>query len=258
MPSVISTPSARAGSCRKLVDPLPLLASDDIRFPPAEAALDEPNGLLAMGGDLSPARLLEAYAQGIFPWFDDDRGPILWWCPDPRAVLFPDELKISRSLRKRLRSGIFTVTFDHAFHAVVTRCAQPRRTQGRMESGTWITPEMQTAYGRLHDMGFAHSVETWREGKLVGGLYGVSLGTMFFGESMFTRATDASKVALVALVALARRWQFSLIDCQVDNPHLQSLGARLIPRQDFLARVRDNPKLATHRGSWREERPAGS
>jgi leucyl/phenylalanyl-tRNA--protein transferase len=171
-------------------------------------------------------------------------------------VLFPDELKISRSLRKKLRADTFEVSFDRAFEAVIERCAEPRQAQGRIESGTWITPAMRAAYCRLHELGFAHSVETWQGPELVGGLYGVSLGAMFFGESMFTRATDASKVALVGLVGLAKTWHFSLIDCQVANPHLASLGARTISRKDFLARVRDNLTYGTHRGSWREERPA--
>lgn len=245
--------SKKPGSLRRNTNPIPLLAADDVHFPPGDTALDEPNGLLAVGGDLSPRRLLEAYAHGVFPWFDDDEGPILWWCPDPRCVLFPDELKVSRSLRKRLKSGRFDVTFDAAFPAVIQACRAPRRSQGRLTSGTWITEGMEHAYRRFNELGYAHSVECWHGGELVGGLYGVSLGAMFFGESMFTRETDASKVALVHLVGLARGWDFSLIDCQIANPHLESLGARLIPRSDFLARLGDNRKLPTRRGSWHQE-----
>jgi leucyl/phenylalanyl-tRNA--protein transferase len=207
-----------------LLDP-----NDPHTFPPVEEALTEPNGLLAVGGDLSPARLLAAYRKGIFPWYN--RGePVLWWSPDPRLVLFPDKLKLSRSLRKVLRKGEFTVTFDRAFYQVVSACAAPRKR----EKGTWITPEMKQAYCLLHELGYAHSVESWYQGELVGGLYGVAIGRVFFGESMFHRRTDASKVAFVTLVENLKRWQYSLIDCQVRTDHLISLGAEEIPRSQFI------------------------
>ena len=201
-------------------------------FPPVDAALDDPNGLLAAGGDLTPTRLLDAYRRGIFPWSADDE-PILWWCPDPRMVLFVDELHVSRSLRKRLRSGVFTVTADRAFDRVMAGCAGPRADG----DGTWITAAITSAYGRLHRLGHAHSIETWRGDELVGGLYGVSIGRMFFGESMFARESDASKVALACLARQLQRWHFELIDCQMSTAHLASLGAREIPRREFTARI---------------------
>ena len=216
-------------------------------FPdPRDGPVDGP---LAVGGDLSPERLLAAYDHGIFPWFDDDRGPLLWWSPDPRAVLFPEHLKVSRSLARRLRRGNYSVTMDTAFEAVVSGCAGPRRT----ESGTWITPAMRAAYGGLHALGFAHSVEAWDDAGLAGGLYGVSLGRMFFGESMFSDRTDASKVALVALVRQIVGWDFELIDCQLPNAHLTSLGARAIPRDAFLDRLVHNRREPARRGVWRFE-----
>lgn len=199
-------------------------------FPPTALALREPNGLLAIGGDLSPGRLLTAYRQGIFPWFSEGQ-PILWWTPDPRAVLFPAELHVSRSLAKILRRGRFEVTMDQAFPQVVAACAESRGDG----LGTWITPEMHEAYVTLHHLGYAHSVESWQDGELVGGLYGVSIGRVFFGESMFTRRTDASKVAFVHLVRQLEAWNFGLIDCQVSSAHLESLGARTIPREQFEA-----------------------
>jgi len=201
---------------------IPWLDSGD-PFPEVERALAEPNGLLAAGADLSLPRLLEAYRNGIFPWFSHDQ-PILWWSPDPRMVLFPTELKISRSLARTVRSTRFEVRADTAFDAVIKGCRQPRRG----ESGTWITEEMAEAYGTLHRAGFAHSVETWLDGKLVGGLYGVALGRAFFGESMFARVSDASKVALVALARQLQHWEFGLIDCQMNTAHLASMGAREI------------------------------
>jgi leucyl/phenylalanyl-tRNA--protein transferase len=200
----------------------------EIFFPDVEEALREPDGLLAVGGDLKPARLLYAYRNGIFPWFGPDQ-PILWWAPDPRLVLFPDQLHISRSLSKTLRKQLFTVTFDTAFAQVVSECAEPRPGQ----AGTWITPEMQAAYIRLHELGHAHSVECWQQGKLVGGLYGIAIGHVFFGESMFTRVADASKVGFVTLVQKLQASGYQLIDCQVHTDHLESLGATLIPRPDF-------------------------
>lgn len=194
-------------------------------LPHPEHALRAPNGLLAVGGDLEPDRLLYAYRRGTFPWYSDGQ-PILWWSPDPRAVLFPRDLHVSRSLRASLRRGRFEVTVDRAFGTVVQACTGARRGQ----QGTWITPEMARAYGRLHRLGWAHSVEAWAEGRLAGGLYGVVLGQVFFGESMFSRVSDASKVALVALTGMG----FRLIDCQVPSDHLARLGAVEIPRRDFL------------------------
>lgn len=206
-------------------------------LPPPARALAEPNGLLAAGMDLSADRLLEAYGKGIFPWFSDGQ-PVLWWSPDPRMVLFVDEFKLRRSmvktLRAALRSGRWRVTHDHAFGRVMRECAAPRADQ----QGTWITPDMMTAYGRLHARGAAHSVEVWDDaGRLVGGLYGVAIGRMFYGESMFAREPDASKAALASLVHGLRMADFTVIDCQQNTRHLASLGAREIPRADFLGLV---------------------
>ena len=226
---------------------IPWLDSGD-PFPEVERALAEPNGLLAAGADLSLPRLLEAYRNGIFPWFSHDQ-PILWWSPDPRMVLFPTELKISRSLARTLRSTRFEVRADTAFDAVIEGCRQPRRG----ESGTWITEEMAEAYGTLHRAGFAHSVETWLDGKLVGGLYGVALGRAFFGESMFARVSDASKVALVALARQLQHWGFGVIDCQMNTAHLASLGAREIPRAEFTRRLRELVHYAPVPVPWRLE-----
>jgi len=197
-------------------------------FPGVELALHEPDGLLALGGDLSVERLLLAYSRGIFPWFGPDQ-PILWWAPDPRLVLEPAALKISRSLKKTLRQGKFEITMDMAFNGVIEACAKRRPDQ----SGTWITAGMMKAYRELHSAGHAHSVECWHEGELAGGLYGVAIGRVFFGESMFTRVTDASKIAFVALTRQLERWGFPLIDCQVHTGHLESLGASMVPRQQF-------------------------
>ncbi len=224
-----------------LLDP-----NDPYFFPPVEEALTEPNGLLAVGGDLSPTRLLAAYRHGIFPWYN--RGePILWWSPDPRLVLFPEKLKISRSLRKALQRGEFKVTFDRAFARVVDACAAPRKR----EKGTWITPEMKAAYCRLHELGYAHSVESWYHAELVGGLYGVVIGCVFFGESMFYRRTDASKVAFVALVESLKRWQYGLVDCQVRTDHLISLGAEEIPRQQFIRLLDELCRRPCAETAWR-------
>ena len=209
---------------------IPVLGFHTQDFPPIEHALDDPNGLLAAGGDLSPRRLLDAYSKGIFPWFDKDQ-PILWWSPSPRAVLFPDQLHVSKSLRKTLRKKIYQVTLDTAFEQVIRACSEPRS----YSDGTWITEEMIEAYIQLHRLGYAHSVESWQDGKLVGGLYGIALGRIFFGESMFSRATDASKVAFVYLVSQLKAWGFQLIDCQVENPHLVSLGSTTIDRTEFKA-----------------------
>lgn len=198
-------------------------------FPSVERALKNPNGLLAAGADLSLERLLEAYRRGIFPWYSAGQPP-LWWSPDPRMVLECAGLKVSRSLSKSIRNKGYEVRVDTAFPEVLRGCSAPR--QG--EPGTWLGPDMSVAYARLHNAGFAHSFETWRDGELVGGLYGVALGRMFYGESMFSRATDASKVALVKLVEVLTRRGFPLIDCQVHTPLLESLGAREIPRREFL------------------------
>ncbi|RRV57882.1 leucyl/phenylalanyl-tRNA--protein transferase [Stutzerimonas stutzeri] len=221
------------------------LKRDDLSFPPLETALREPNGLLAAGGDLRPERLLAAYRHGCFPWYQEGQ-PLLWWSPDPRTVLFPDELHVSRSLRKRMRNGDYRVTFDTAFAEVIQGCAGPRS----YADGTWITTPMQDAYVRLHEMGVAHSVEVWQQGQLVGGLYGLAMGELFFGESMFSRATDASKVGFVTLVERLREWGFALIDCQMPTRHLESFGARSIPRAAFaeaLAMHLDRPNAA----DWR-------
>ncbi|HEB96950.1 MAG TPA: leucyl/phenylalanyl-tRNA--protein transferase [Sedimenticola thiotaurini] len=226
---------------------LSLLDPDDpaAPFPPVEQAEREPDGLLAVGGDLHPTRLLNAYRAGIFPWYTDQQ-PLLWWSPDPRTVLFPERLKVSRSLRKSLRNKGFGVTFDQAFGQVIAGCAAPR--QG--EAGTWITPDMAEAYTRLHRMGHAHSVEVWREGELAGGLYGVAMGRVFFGESMFSRVTDASKVGFVHLVRQLQAHGFHLIDCQVHTRHLISLGAEEIPRREFVRQLDRWCPEAGVPGSW--------
>jgi len=197
-------------------------------FPPIEQAMVEPNGLLAAGGELTAERLVQAYRRGIFPWYSDEQ-PILWWSPDPRFVLYVDEIKISRSLRKTIRRGDFELKVDTAFDSVIAACARSRAGQG----GTWITGEVAAAYSELHRLGLAHSIETWQEGELVGGLYGVSVGRMFFGESMFAARTDASKIALVALARLLGSHDCPLIDCQQETAHLASFGARGIPRTRF-------------------------
>jgi leucyl/phenylalanyl-tRNA--protein transferase len=200
-------------------------------FPPVELA--EPEGVLAIGGDLSVERLVVAYRSGIFPWYERG-GPILWWSPDPRSVLFPDELRVTKRLARTIRSGRFEVRRDTAFERVIRACAEVVRPG---EDGTWITPEMQAAYGRLHALGLAHSVETWREGRLVGGVYGVRMGRTFCGESMFHVETDASKVALAGLVDWMREAGMTLLDTQVANDHVLSMGAREIPRSEYLARL---------------------
>lgn len=214
-------------------------------FPPVDQALAEPNGLLAAGADLSPQRLLDAYRRGIFPWFNAGE-PILWWSPDPRMVLFPNEFVPSRSLRKRLRRGDYEIRVDSAFTEVMKACAAPRPGQ----RGTWITPSMLEAYTRLYRLGYAHSVETWIAGELVGGLYGVAIGRVFFGESMFYRVPDASKIAFAHLVAQLRAWGYGLIDCQVSTRHLASLGAREIPRKEFISRLDELTALPGVPSPW--------
>lgn len=218
--------------------------ANDFRFPPPHLASRE--GLLAIGGDLRCERLLAAYRQGVFPWYNDGQ-PILWWSPDPRAVLFPKKIKISRSLRKTLKSGEYEGTLDTAFAEVMQACAGSRRKQGH---GTWITHDMVAAYVELHRRGFAHSVEVRRQGELVGGLYGVALGGAFFGESMFSRATDASKVALVRLAQQLQAWGFEFIDCQLPTAHLLSLGAEEMPRKAFLELLNGALSAATRTGPW--------
>ena len=218
---------------------------DEPVFPPPDYA--DPSGLLAVGGDLSNERLLEAYRVGIFPWYSDDQ-PILWWSPDPRLILDLKDFKISRSLGKTLKKGVFQVTFDHAFEEVIQACAVvPREAQ----NGTWITAEMQEAYINLHGLGYAHSVETWFGGKLAGGLYGVSLGKCFFGESMFHLKTDASKVALATLVEKLKSWDFHFIDSQMTTEHMVRLGAKELPRRIFLKRLQSALRHPTRRGRWR-------
>ncbi len=227
--------------------------SDPALFPDPSYALVEPDGLLAVGGDLSPARLLNAYRQGIFPWYSDGE-PILWWSPNPRAVLFPEQLKISRSLRKTLRKAPFRVTLDSAFAQVIEACSESRLEKDGSESGTWITEEMKQAYIDLHRIGFAHSVECWDGEELVGGLYGVSMGKVFYGESMFARRSDASKVGFVHLVRQLIEWEFALIDCQVHTDHLASLGAVDIPREAFLELLdRHCDPFEIHQGQWQLE-----
>ena len=223
------------------------LQADD-PFPPVERALREPNGLLCAGADLSLHRLLEAYRHGIFPWYSGGE-PILWWSPDPRMVLYCDELKISRSLGKSLRNKGYTVRADTSFGRVLEGCSGPRRG----DSGTWLSEDMRRAYLALHRAGHAHCFETWRGEELVGGLYGVALGRMFYGESMFSHATDASKVALVALVEALRARGFPLIDCQMRTPLLASLGAREIPRRVFLRQVSALVNYDEPAGSWRSK-----
>lgn len=223
------------------------LLGREIAFPdPREA---EPGGLLAVGGDLSPQRLLLAYARGIFPWYSEGE-PILWFSPDPRLVLRPSRLRVPRSLRKRLRHPAHEVRADTAFERVVCGCARAPR---RLGEGTWITRDMIEAYCRLHELGFAHSVETWQDGELVGGLYGVSLGSAFFGESMFSARPDASKIALVALTRQLEAWGFDLIDCQVRTKHLLRFGAEEWSRERFLRALEDCLKPETRRGIWKLE-----
>ena len=221
-------------------------------FPPVESALRHPAGLLAAGADLSPQRLIDAYRLGIFPWFSAGE-PILWWSPDPRMVLFPGEVKISRSLAKRLRRREFEARLDTAFAEVMRACAAPR--QGA--DGTWITPQMQQAYLRLHELGWAHSVETWVEDELVGGLYGIAIGRAFYGESMFARTSDASKVALAHLARHLESRGFGMIDCQMSTAHLATLGGREIPRSQFVAALRELTRSGDAPGRWPTDAASG-
>jgi leucyl/phenylalanyl-tRNA--protein transferase len=220
------------------------ILTDKIAFPPPHLASSE--GLLAVGGDLSRERLLLAYRMGIFPWFSDDE-PILWWSPDPRLVLYPREIKISKTLKKIMKKGLFRVTMDSAFVQVINQCAQIRLKNNQ---GTWIVEDMIDAYCKLHESGFAHSVEAWYQGELAGGLYGVSLGNCFFGESMFTRISNASNVALVKLVEYLNKLSFDMIDCQLTTEHLLRFGAKEIPRAAFLNQLEESIKASTKKGKW--------
>ena len=218
----------------------------DAPFPPLAQALAEPNGLLCAGGDLTPERILDAYRQGIFPWFSAGE-PILWWSPDPRMVLFPGEFRISRSLRRTLRDGDYEVRLDSAFPEVIRACAETPRPG---QPGTWITCEMQRAYRQLFELGIAHSVEVRMDEKLIGGLYGLAIGGMFYGESMFSRVSDASKIAAAHLARFLESQGFGMIDCQMNTPHLASLGAREIPRGDFIARLHTLVAMDVRLGQW--------
>ena len=220
---------------------------DEPIFPPPDYA--DQSGLIAVGGDLSTDRLLAAYRAGIFPWYSDDQ-PILWWSPDPRLVLDLDDFKLRRSLRKTIQKGVFKVTFDRVFEEVIAACATTAR-EG--QNGSWITTEMQQAYIEMHGLGYAHSVETWYEGQLVGGLYGMSLGKAFFGESMFHHKSDASKIALATLVNTLKSWDYEFIDSQMTTDHMVSLGAKEIPRRIFLKRLKAALGHPTRRGKWRVE-----
>lgn len=222
----------------------PVLLTDDLVFPPPTWATRE--GLIAVGGDLRPERLVLAYGSGIFPWPHEDL-PLLWFCPDPRMVLPPAELHIARKLRKQMRKQSMRVTLDRDFEGVMRSCATITRSH---EKGTWITAEMIDAYSRLHDLGLAHSVEVWQQDELVGGLYGVSLGAAFFGESMFACATNASKVAFVSLVRQLQAWDFDFVDCQMHTQHLETFGARQWPRETFLSALEAAMQVPTRRGRW--------
>ena len=235
---------------------IPWLGSSD-DFPPLSLARSDPNGLLCAGGDLSPQRIVAAYRRGIFPWYSPGE-PILWWSPDPRMVLVPSEFRISRSLRRTLRAGTHRITLDRCFAEVIRACATTRRNG---QTGTWISAEMQAAYCTLHELGFAHSVETWLGDKLVGGLYGLAIGKMFYGESMFSHATDASKIALAHLCRHLAAQHFGLIDCQMNTPHLASLGAREIARSAFIARLRElteNTTVTANPGRWASADASGA
>lgn len=222
--------------------------TDNDEFPPVQHALNEPNGLLAASDSLAPSRLLAAYRRGIFPWYSDQQ-PVLWWSPDPRMVLFPAEFRMPRSLVKRLRRRDYEIRVDSAFAEVMRRCAMPRGE----ETGTWITADIIAAYCELHRMGHAHSVETWIDGELAGGLYGVSLGRAFYGESMFARVNDASKIAFAHLVRQLTLWQFGIIDCQMNTTHLARFGAREIPRAEFSLKLKELVNYPLPAAAWQFE-----
>jgi leucyl/phenylalanyl-tRNA--protein transferase len=232
---------------------LPWLDPQVQGFPDPERALREPNGLLAIGGDLSPERVLRAYREGIFPWYEDPQ-PILWWSPDPRAVLYPDQFHLSRSLRKAIRSGGFRVTLDQHFAEVIHHCGQLRQYR----EGTWITPDMHQAYQTLHDQGFAHSVEILRDNTLVGGLYGLALGSVFFGESMFSLETNASKIALWYLTYILQQHNFHMIDCQVESEHLTSMGAVCLARTQYIDCLKTYAQPPDPVGTWSLATPHGT
>jgi len=230
---------------------LPWLKPNSTLFPPTDSALDEPNGLLAVGGDLSEERLLSAYRQGIFPWFSDGE-PILWWTPSPRMVLFPEKLHISRSLRKTLRQRGFQITINRCFPEVIQACAEPRsKVDKEEERGTWITNDIKGAYIHLHQNGYAHSFEVWREQQLVGGLYGVAIGQIFFGESMFSRTTNGSKIAFVYMAQLLKKWHYELIDCQVYSDHLSTLGVKEIEKSKFETIIKESVGKETLLSNWK-------
>ncbi len=220
------------------------LIQNDDEFPSVTLANDDPNGLLATGGDLGKDRLLSAYSQGIFPWYSEGE-PILWWSPHPRSVLFPEAIKISRSLKKTLKKQVLSVTTDRAFSDVIRACAEPRKG----DANTWINYDMIKAYEHLHAHGYAHSIEAWEGESLVGGLYGIALGHIFFGESMFSRVSDASKVAFVCLVKQLKIWGYKMIDCQIKSEHLDSFGAIDIPREKFV-QLLDEYRGSSKRGFW--------
>ena len=224
---------------------LPWLDDSDINFPAIESALDEPNGLLAAGGDLSSKRLIQAYRLGIFPWYENEQ-PILWWSPDPRMVLLPEQLKITGSLRKFIRKQSYEISMDRDFPQVIDACSGSRSNSG----GTWITTELKQAYCQLHVMGMAHSVEVWQQDELVGGLYGIAIGELFFGESMFSRKDNTSKLALVFLARQLQKWNYPLIDCQVSSQHLESLGAKEISRKMFKQYLNEYQDKPGKSGKW--------
>ncbi len=228
---------------------------DDVHktiFPDVELALTEPGGLLAVGGDLSVERLTSAYQQGIFPWYSEGQ-PILWWSPDPRMVLEPKDIKVSRSLAKTIRKQNVQITFDQNFRDVITACSEARLEKGQQQDETWILDEMIEAYVKLHEAGYAHSVECWQDDKLIGGLYGIAIGKVFFGESMFSRISDASKIAFVTLAQQLKQWGFKLIDCQVYTSHLESLGATMIPRKQFLILLKQHAINNTENIKWQQK-----
>lgn len=229
-----------------------LLNKNKTDFPDVKLALREPDGLLAVGGDLSVERLVYAYAHGIFPWYSEGQ-PILWWSPDPRMVLFPDEIKISRSLAKKIRQQSFKITFDNNFIDVISACSKPRLEKGVEQNETWILDEMIDAYVKLHEAGYAHSVECWQGNQLVGGLYGVAIGNVFFGESMFSRVSNASKVAFVFLCKQLEKWGYKLIDCQVYTAHLESLGAKMISRKKFITLIQEYTVVNNEINKWEAE-----
>lgn len=224
---------------------LPYFLSKELVFPSPNLA--NPDGILAIGGDLSAERLLLAYQNGIFPWYSEDE-PILWWSPDPRFILYPEDLKVSKSMRPYFNQNKFKITYDQAFRTIITSCSKPRPNDPF--GGTWLTNEMIDAYCHLHELGFAHSVEAWQNGQIVGGLYGVGLGQVFFGESMFAKVSNASKVAFISLVRQLKELNYKLVDCQVYTKHLESLGAVEVPREDFLIELRTLLAPPHYRGNW--------